>query len=291
MSNCLIAYFSLGGTTSLIADRIAAGLRRADCHVDLERIAKDRFPGVDGYGMLGVGTPVYYYRAPFIVQDFLESLPDLNGLPVFIFLLHGTYPWETGAAIGRVLQGKGGRPVGYYRSYGVEHWVGYLREGYIFSPGHPNVAELEGAEDFGHEMANAVNASRRMDWMADRSAPLLYRIERLLTCRRLATSVYSRLFRVDRALCDSCGLCAELCPTGNVSLDSEGLPTWGRYCLLCLSCELKCSRNAISSPAGWRILKPIISYNARSAARDPSIDHIKVDPRTWLPPDAAADSQ
>jgi flavodoxin/NAD-dependent dihydropyrimidine dehydrogenase PreA subunit len=283
MAKCLIVYFSQGGTTAQVAECIAGGLRGEGYSVDLGRLGWGGRPQLDGYDMLGIGTPVYYYRPPFIVTDFLNGLGELHGLPAFVFLLHGTYPWETGRVIRHTLNEKGARVVGCFRSYGIEHWVGYLNEGYVFSPGHPSEAELAKAEAFGREVGVQARVGAFAESDEDAIAPLVYRIERLVTNRWLATHVYSRLFRVDERLCDSCGLCVEQCPTGNISIIGDGGPTWGRNCLLCLTCEMKCPTRAITSPASWRLFRPIVKYNARCASRDSSIDHERVDPNTWVP--------
>ena len=45
---------------------------------------------IRNYDMLGIGSPVYIYRLPFIVIEYITSLPKLNGLPFFIFIMYGT---------------------------------------------------------------------------------------------------------------------------------------------------------------------------------------------------------
>ncbi len=283
MAKCLIVYFSQGGTTAQVAERIAGGLRGEGYSVELSRLGRGGRPQVDGYDMLGIGTPVYYYRPPFIVSDFLSNLGELHGLPAFVFLLHGTYAWETGRVVRHALSDKGARVIGGFRSYGIDLWVGYLNEGYVFSPGHPSEAELAGAEAFGREVAVQAGVGGFAGSDDDADAPLVYRIERLVTNRWLATNVYSRLFRVDKNLCNSCGLCVEQCPTGNISMAGDGGLRWGRNCLLCLTCEMKCPTRAITSPASWRLFRPIAKYNARCASRDSSIDYERVGPKTWAP--------
>ena len=39
---------------------------------------------------LGVGLPVYIYRPPFNAWAYLKGLPELAGLPAFVFAVHGT---------------------------------------------------------------------------------------------------------------------------------------------------------------------------------------------------------
>jgi Pyruvate/2-oxoacid:ferredoxin oxidoreductase delta subunit len=99
--------------------------------------------------------------------------------------------------------------------------------------------------------------------------------ERFATNHWLARQVFSRLFTVD-ARCTACGRCMDLCPTGNITADGEGRPVWGRDCLLCLTCEMKCPQEAITSPASWPLFRPAMVYNVRHALRDPALDHVRV---------------
>jgi flavodoxin/NAD-dependent dihydropyrimidine dehydrogenase PreA subunit len=287
MPKCLIAYFSQGGTTAMVAEHIASGLRGSGYDVDLASIRDGRAPSPGGYDLLGIGLPVYYYRPPFNISDYLNRLPDLGGIPVFVFVLHGTYRFDAGTTVRRALAGRGGREVGYFHSYGAEYWVGYLNEGYVFSPEHPGEGVLGRAADFGREVA-ARAAGEPYSKPDDDSAPsLVYRIERFLTNRWLASHVYSRLFRVDAKKCNSCGVCYERCPTGNIVRDRNGRPSWGRDCLLCLTCELECPQRAVTSAASWTLFRPIVMYNVRLASRDAAIDHVRVDRKTWQPLDDA----
>src|SRR5512139_3809575 len=106
MSRILITYLSLGGTTAQVAERIAAGLRSASHDVDLSNLARQQAPAPDGYAVLGIGAPAYYFRPPFTVMDYVQSLPDLAGCPVFVFVLYGSYRGDTGNRLRRALAGK-----------------------------------------------------------------------------------------------------------------------------------------------------------------------------------------
>lgn len=54
----------------------------------------------------------------------------------------------------------------------------------------------------------------------------------------------TKRFKVYRH-CTGCGLCASLCPTGNIQL-VNGKPVWGKRCYQCVSCLQYCPKQAIS---------------------------------------------
>ncbi len=281
MSKCLIVYFSQSGTTAQVAERIATGLRSEGYQVDLCNMNGQQPPNVGDYDLLGIGTPVYYYRPPFNVEDYLNRLPDLGGLPAFAFVMYGTYRFDAGNKIRHALARKGAREVGYFHARGPDLFVGYLKEGYLFSPGHPVEGDLAQSEAFGRGVAACVGGKSYVRPEDDNPPSMIYRLERFLTGRWFARQVYSRLFRVDKNRCTSCGVCMELCPAGNITEGRGRRPVWGRDCLLCLTCELKCPEEAIASPVSWPLFRPFMIYNTRCTARDPSIDHLRVDPKAW----------
>ena len=79
MPRSLVTYLSLGGTTAQVAERIAAGLRSSSYEVNLCNMSREQAPALDGYDVLGIGAPAYYFRPPFVVMDYVRSLPDLTG--------------------------------------------------------------------------------------------------------------------------------------------------------------------------------------------------------------------
>jgi flavodoxin/ferredoxin len=276
MSKSLIAYFSQGGTTAQVAESVAAGLRAAQWETDLYNIKDGRLPEASEYDLIGLGSPVYYYRPPFNVMDYVESLPDLNGKSFFVFVLHGTYRGDAGTTLQRALARKGGREVGYFHCRGADYYLPYLEQGYLLSPDHPTADELAQAEIFGREVAGHLAGQPYARPGEDRPAAAIYLLERFLVGRWLTRQIYSRLFTVDAKQCNACGLCMNLCPTGNITRDEEERPVWGRDCLLCLTCELKCPQEAITSPASWPLFRPFMAYNVRQARQDPSVDQVRV---------------
>ena len=153
MPRILILYFSLSGSTARVAEAMAFGLRAKACRVDLCNLKDERPPRLDGYDLLGIGSPAYYFRPPFNVMDYLNNLPDFEGLPSFVFTLHGTYPGDAGNAIRKALEKKGSNVLGYFPCHGADLFVGYLKAGILFSPDHPNREELLQAEEFGRKIA------------------------------------------------------------------------------------------------------------------------------------------
>jgi flavodoxin/ferredoxin len=273
MPKSLIVHFSQGGSTTKIAQSIGAGLRGSGHEVTVCDIREHEPSNLEGYDLFGIGSPTYYFRLPFNVASYVEQLPPLAGLPVFAFVLHATYRGDAGNALRQGLAAKGARLVGYFHSQGAGTFYPYFGQGYQFSPGHPTAGELDRAEAFGRELAARIEGQAAVRLPEDPPLAAIYRFERFLVNRWLARHFYSRLFRVDRGKCSACGLCMRECPVDNISADAQGQPVWGRECILCWYCEMKCPEEAIRSPISSPIFLPFMVYNVRAGAHDESLGH------------------
>lgn len=276
MTKSLIVYFSQGGTTAKVAEAIDSGLRSKNHQVDLHNMNDGKPPGIDGYDLLGVGLPTYIYRPPFKVMDYIQSLPELNELPVFVFLLYGTLPGDAGNIVRRGLTRKGGKEIGYFKARGADYYVGYLKKGYLFSPDNPITTELDAAKEFGRIVSDRIAGAQYHRQKDDDSPSFVYRLERFLTNRWFVKFNLSLLFFVKSKKCNSCGLCMKICPAGNIKENPKGHPVWGRNCLFCLYCEMKCPTEAIISPASWPLFSPFHAYNIRKARSNSSIKCARV---------------
>lgn len=99
----------------------------------------------------------------------------------------------------------------------------------------------------------------------------------MLTSRIIIRNVYSRFYKVNKNSCNSCGICIESCPCNNIRFNKKGYPEWGKDCIFCWHCELRCPKEAIKSPAEWKAFNPIIKKTLSEAEKDPNIDIQNID--------------
>lgn len=276
MRSALVVYFSQGGTNGRVAGVIGHSLEGAGFRVELWNLRDGPPPDPRDHDLLGIGTPTYYYRAPFNVTDWVDALPALPGLPAFVFVVHGAYRGSTGNSVRGALARKGAREVGFFHCRGEDFFLGYLKEGWLLSPDHPTSAELERARSFGQGVAARVAGAPYEPPDDDPDVGPLYRLERFLANRTLVRQFYSRLFRVVGRCRAGCDLCVRKCPVGNIRRTDDGRLAWGRDCLLCLSCEMNCPEDAIRSPVSWPLFRPFMIVNTRLARRDPGLDCARV---------------
>jgi flavodoxin/ferredoxin len=276
MKKTAIFYFSQNGSTGAMAKKIGKGLTDKQFHVDLFDITDGEYPDIGGYDMIGVGFPVYIYRPPFNVLTYLKSLNDLNGLPFFVFMMYGTKPGKAGNTVRTALKHKGGREVGYAKFKGADYFLGFLQRGVLFSPNNPNADEKKGAEHFGHDIAENF-AGKPYDPPPEDPAPgIVYSMEKLVTSKFFVRYMSTWFFKVDKEACNSCGICIQKCPNKNIRFNQKDVPLWGRNCIFCLYCEMKCPKDAIRSIADWSMMAPFMNYNISEAIKDTSTHHVKI---------------
>lgn len=82
MSTILVTYFSRTGNTKIVAEAI---------HGALEASVLQPFRtagGWDGFDLVFIGFPVERHSVPFVVEEFLKTIPA--GKPVAFFSTHGS---------------------------------------------------------------------------------------------------------------------------------------------------------------------------------------------------------
>jgi len=275
MKKCLLVYYSLGGTTKRIANEISEGLESTGFEVDTHDITTGLAPSIANYDLLGIGSPSYISRPPFIITDYLKSLPKLN-IPYFTFILHGAHIGDAGNWIRKRLRKKGGRDVGYFKCNGEEKFYAYVKRGVVTYPSHPDAEDLNQAENFGKTIEANIHDEGYKPEDFDKKAGFIYRFERFTTQKWMVQKLYYRLFKINKSKCTKCGICVNSCPTKCISMEENKFPKFGKNCIACFNCQLVCPEEAISSIMDWKIFSPFMAYNLRDLPKIPSIEIIKV---------------
>lgn len=263
----LISTFSQTGTTMKVAGKISEGLMSSGMTVTFHSITNDPPPDIQQFDAIGIGCPVYVFRPPFPVLDYLKSMPDLKKKWFFTFVMYGTNPGAGGNIIRQHMKSKHAIDAGYLSTRGADYFIGYLRRGYLFSSGYPGDFELQTATEFGVKVAHRINNGHPAPEPYDPPTHFMYAIERASMNRMNARIYLSRSFRVGKE-CDGCGICIRKCPVHNLTEGKDKRPVWGNNCILCATCEYKCPQDAIRSPYDWAMNAPFLNYNVKKAMND-----------------------
>lgn len=236
----LIYWFSGTGNTLAVAKDLAARLDGAE----LREIRLGVSAQIDDDAeTVGILYPVYCWGPPNIVADFARRLRVANRVYVYGVAVYGAMLAGSNAVLKKMLAE---RNISLSASFGV-HLPGNFIAMYDIVPEEKRAALYSKANASVERIARAVRAKR-----ATRIARNLGLLGRYLSSKKYAPMMAqihfaATTFTVDDT-CTGCGICARVCPVGNVTLAS-GRPQWDTRCESCLACLHWCPTASIQSGA------------------------------------------
>jgi NAD-dependent dihydropyrimidine dehydrogenase PreA subunit/flavodoxin len=248
----LIVYGSNRGSTARVSEEIAQGMVDAGADataisVDLLRLAPGRVAKCD---ILGIGSPVHFYREARYITTFLESLPLLRGKKAFVFCTCGMdRVGETLNRLHRALTERGAEVVGAESVRSAMSYFPLRRRGLANGEQHPDTDALGRARAFGARMADAGTmpvipappVTRFVSWKAAKLADM-----------RLRRVVFPGV-RMNPAKCTGYGQCMTRCLQGGLDrLDGATVPYFTDACVRCLDCIAWCPRGAIEPDSRFK---------------------------------------
>ncbi len=231
--------FSGTGNTLLAAREMAEVFRQRGLEVRLLALEKSDPAAVDLSRTLGLAFPVAAQSTYPLVWDFIDRLPPGRGAGVFMVDTLHSFSGGIVGPLRKILTRKGYRPLGAKE----------IRMPNNFFPGRIDPGKNERKKAAGLQQAR-----RFADDLLEGAAswgrvPVLSGLVCRLSRSRLTTRYLSRRgrkFRVDTSVCVRCGLCARLCPVGNITAGDP--PVFAGRCQLCMRCVSFCPTGAITVP-------------------------------------------
>ena len=246
----MILFFSGCGNSKYVAEELA---RQTDDRMQLVD-PKDSEPVVTLYSdeRLGVVCPVYAWAVPRIVSDYITRL-TINSKPSYCYLACtcGDNVGHTPERFAKTLESKG---------WQLDAAFGFVMpETYINLPGfnldtHEN--ERRKIDAVRQRLPQVAESIVRRDRVIDVVRGKMPRINTYVTNPLFySLLITDKKFRVTDN-CISCGLCAKVCPLGNITMSgdyadpkgsvTQGLrPLWHGNCTNCMACYHHCPKNAI----------------------------------------------
>ncbi|GBC61401.1 4Fe-4S ferredoxin [Desulfonema ishimotonii] len=248
----LMICFSQTGNTRKIGDYIRDGITEETGQCDMTDLKDSDIASLSDYDLVGIGAPVFYYKEPFNVGDFLESLPELKGQHWFVFCTHGNIIGNFFPSVTEKLRKKGAVVIGFHNSYANITVPFYPRPSY--TSGHPDEHDFEQAKAFGRKI---VKRSRRITGPDSDliPAPGPVSSEEWLQDAHDITREYVGRFMpklsLDTETCNKCHICEEICPVQGISVEADP-PRIQEPCIYCWRCVNICP--TLSIGADWDMI-------------------------------------
>jgi len=250
-----IVYFSGTGCTALAAKHLEKAMRERGCETGLERIAAGCDSGEMPADTLILLFPIYACTAPGPVIEWIQNLSKADGMDAAVISISGGGEISPNTA-GRVSAVKMLKKKGYDVFY--EDTIVMPSNIAIATPEPLSVLLLQVLPDKVQAIADGLLAGGKK-----RKAPLV--IDRFLAwagkAERGSAKKWGRSIKASDE-CDGCGLCAEQCSTGNISM-TDSKPSFSDKCCMCLGCFYCCPKGALKpKTAKSMILK---EFNLKAA--------------------------
>jgi flavodoxin/NAD-dependent dihydropyrimidine dehydrogenase PreA subunit len=255
----LIICFSQTGNTLKVAECIQDGIQEVTDSCELKKLEEVNKDELSNYDLVGLGCPVFYFREPFHVSDFIEGLPDLKGKQWFVFCSHGSVLGLTLISLAERLEEKGILVIGSHHTYadGTLPFYPYP----TVTTGHPDDKDLEEARVFGKSIAQCSLAVAKgdtgcivkpapvtEDWVPQEAAMLT---------REFMDQAMPRL-SIDDDKCTMCGECQDVCPVQGIDIEAEPRRIQDP-CIYCWYCAKLCPTCAIETD--WSMLVSMAPAN------------------------------
>ncbi len=256
MNEYHLYWFSGSGNSLLICKAIKKELE------DKKMIVK--MTGMDKCDPLKINTnvtngfivPVYEQGLNPLVWNFLNSLPKSNNSPVFFVDTLMAYSGGVKGPVKRILKKKGYNPLG-----AIE----------IVMPNNYKKSKNNIKKDQLKIEKGIIKAKKFVNDLINnnikfRDIPIYSTLMGIPSNSKIVNKLMNKLVPViiNEELCDQCGICTMICPTGHIIVNSEtNYPkiVESNSCIQCLRCMSFCHKEAIKVGSVKNITYRAISIN------------------------------
>ncbi len=228
-------FFSGTGNTALAAGAMMRAFEAEGIRVN-PRPMEDTDPAtLTGRFTLGLACPAAAFTTYPLVWRFVRNLPCGKKNGAFLLV---TMAGATGGLVGpmkALLKRRGWTPLGAKRLVMPSNFL--AKSANEAGNAACREAALAGAAGFAADLMAGRARWTRIPLFPDLNARLFGNDRPFRTMRRRFGP------SADPESCTRCGLCAEHCPTGNISMD--GMPVFSDHCELCMRCHSICPAGAI----------------------------------------------
>ena len=239
-------YFSGTGNSLVVARDIANLLEDTKVIPLFKELKSGIIEPVDNIGII---FPVYIWGMPLVVADFLKILKPSDAKYFFAVCTYGGFPAATLVQTEKVLKAAG---VKLSSGFGVRMPGNYVPM-YGAMPEEKQKAIFAAAKEKTKKIAHAVkernvSAPEKSNFFANMIfSGLIYGFS------ASHMPEMDKKFYCDEK-CNSCGVCARVCPAKNIEL-KDGKPVWLHRCQQCMACIQWCPAEAIQHGAATKTRK------------------------------------
>lgn len=236
----IICYYSSTGNTELACRYIANHSKGIT--FDLFNIAKDNSPSLESYDVIGFAAPTDFWGPPYLVQRFIDQIPDQKGKPAFVMNTYGLFSGKTLSILQEWVSAKGFKVVAGHSLQMPENYPPLVVRG-IRSINAPKKKAINRFSNFVLEL-NRLLKSGQIEELAEARLKRGFMGSVLKAQPRTKAKDDMGNKYIDESLCVECGICKNVCPNGAIELKPKPVFNMEK-CYGCWSCYNHCPNQAI----------------------------------------------
>ena len=238
--NITFAEFTGTGNTLIASKILGDALTSGGKKISYTAIESCKNLDLPEGSVLGIAAPVAFFSTYPTVWRFIDSLPPGRGREAFFLATMGGVSGGMEGPIRKVLEAKGYRPIG---ARIIKMPSNYNNKTIPLERNKKVIASAE------RDMRNY--AKKLLEGSAEWGAgtPLLSSALAMFAHTRMPWKIFYGMFplKVREEKCTGCGICADICPEGNISV-KDGVAEIGGLCESCQRCCGFCPEEAIHVP-------------------------------------------
>jgi len=237
----IICYYSGSGNTKLACQYIMKNTKNIE--IDLFNIVRDGTPNLKKYDIVGFATFTDFLAPSYLVQTFIEKLPQQNNKLAFVFNTYGFISGKTLKILDKWITAKGFHVIAGHSLHTPESYPPMIARGRDNEQA-PSKKEINDFNSFISELdqlcyllkkGKEIKRKKIRIGLLNSLLPMFSRTK----ARRDMGDKY-----VDESLCTECGICEKLCPYEAIKCSPKPVFNMNK-CYGCWICYNHCPAKAI----------------------------------------------
>ncbi|MFA7074033.1 MAG: EFR1 family ferrodoxin [Endomicrobiaceae bacterium] len=237
--NVDIYVFSGTGNTLLIANKIADVLNKKSFISKVHRMEAVVPAEIKLNSIIGIGFTVACWNTYPFVRKWIDNLPYAKGTEVFLFNSMGDSSLKMISHIAKILSKKG------YKITGSKEFV-MPNNFLLVENDNKKILKINRTmpkvEDFAKSIAENTCSQVKSTIISSAAFAVTTFITSLWKTKFSQKFIK---FKIDKNKCTKCGICSEICPVSNITINDY--PEFSMKCQFCLRCVSFCPTKAIKS--------------------------------------------
>ena len=237
-----IVYFSATGNTKAYAKIIGEEMEKLGVHTFLLDITtpkvRDNLLNFDDFEAVLFGFPIYSFRAPRIIRDWLSKLSVNQKKCAMFFTYGGASPGVAHVSTKQILESRGFKVIASAEFLGAHSFN--CAKGWDILPDRPNQADFDMTRQYAFQLIEKLRMKDPSDLVLGSSTMTMKLLDQI---EAYPFIIITQLPTRNGQECSMCLTCETQCPSGafNATL-GEADPN---KCILCMRCITTCPDNIL----------------------------------------------